>query len=47
MGFVSLGTGLLFNLSSRINLITEGRILTTLKNFTTYPNISTGIQYSF
>ena len=47
MGFVSIGTGLSFRLMSKINLTAEGKIISTLKEFTTYPNISTGIQYSF
>jgi len=47
MSIVSIGAGLTFKIISKINLIVEGKLISTLKDFTTYPNISTGIQYSF
>ncbi len=47
MGITSIGVGLSLKIISKISLITEGRLVTTFKKFTTYPILSTGIQYSF
>jgi len=37
----------LYKIISKISLITEGRLITTFKRTTSYPILSTGIQYSF
>ena len=47
MGIVSLGFGLSFNIISKINLITEGKLVTTFKDFTTYSILTAGVQFSF
>ncbi|HED08955.1 MAG TPA: hypothetical protein ENI57_12605 [Ignavibacteria bacterium] len=47
MGIASIGAGISFKIISKISLITEGRLITTFKRTTSYPILSTGIQYSF
>lgn len=47
MGIASIGAGISFKITSKISLMTEGRLITTFKRTTSYPILSTGIQYSF
>ena len=47
VGIFRIGAGLAFNILPKINLITQGRLATTLKEFTFYSILSAGVQYSF
>jgi len=46
MGIGSFGVGLSVNIIAKINLITEAKLVSTFKDFTTYSILSAGIQYS-
>lgn len=46
MGIGSFGVGLSVNITQKINLITEAKLVSTFKDFTTYSILSAGIQYS-